>query len=176
MRTLYGDSNPSGRLTASFPRSVGQLPLYYNQLSTGRPLPLAFDQNANGSMPKYTSRYIDEANTPFYPFGFGLSYTTFSYGPVEIDAATYAAEDLNAGRTRVKVATDITNNGTRGGEEVAQLYISQSGTSVARPVRELKGFRRVDLEPGETRTVTFALGRDELAFLEHRHAACRRAG
>lgn len=164
VRTLYGDSNPSGRLTASFPRSVGQLPLYYNRSGTGRPLPLAFDPNAEGSLPKYTSRYIDEASTPLYPFGFGLSYTTFAYGPVEVERTSDAAADLNAGKVQVMVSADITNSGTRQGEEVAQLYISQSGTSVSRPARELKGFRRVALKPGETRTLTFTLGRDELAF------------
>jgi beta-glucosidase len=164
VRTLYGDSNPSGRLTASFPRSVGRLPLYYNQLSTGRPLPPDFDPGATSPAVKYKSRYIDQANTPLYPFGFGLSYTSFSYGPVQLEASTYAAAELNAGKARVKVTTEVTNSGTRPGEEVVQLYISQRGTSVARPVRELKGFRRVALEPGETRTVEFALGRDELAF------------
>jgi beta-glucosidase len=164
VRTLYGDRDPSGRLTASFPRSVGQLPLYYNQLSTGRPAPPGFDPKATSPAAKYKSRYIDQANTPLFPFGFGLSYTSFSYGPVQLEASTYAAAKLNASKTHVKVKTEITNSGTRAGEEVVQLYISQRGTSVARPVRELKGFRRVALEPGETRTVEFALGRDELAF------------
>ena len=164
VRTLYGDNNPSGRLTASFPRSVGQEPLYYNQLSTGRPLPLGFGPNATGPAAKYRSRYIDQANTPLYPFGFGLSYTTFSYGQVELETARYAAGELNAGTAHVKVTTEITNSGRRSGEEVVQLYINQRGTSVARPVRELKGFRRVALQPGQTRTVEFALGRDELAF------------
>ncbi len=164
VRTLYGNNNPSGRLTASFPRSVGQLPLYYNQLSTGRPLPSGSDPGATSPTAKYTSRYIDQANTPLYPFGFGLSYTTFDYGPVELEASTYTAEELNAGKARVKVRADITNSGRRRGEEVVQLYISQSGTSVARPVRELKGFQRMFLKPGQTRTVEFALGREELAF------------
>jgi beta-glucosidase len=164
VRTLYGDNNPSGRLTTSFPRSVGQQPLYYNYLNTGRPLPPGFDPSASGPAAKYKSRYIDQANTPLYPFGFGLSYTTFSYGPVEFEASKYAAAELNAGKVRVKVTTEITNRGTRPGEEVVQLYISQRGTSAARPVRELKGFRRVALKPGQSRTVEFALGRDELAF------------
>jgi beta-glucosidase len=163
VRTLYGNANPNGRLTASFPRSVGQQPLYYNHLNTGRPLPPGFDQ-ATGPAAKYRSRYIDQANTPLYPFGFGLSYTTFSYGPVKLETSTYAAAALNSGKARVKVTTEITNTGTHRGEEVVQLYISQRGTSVARPARELKGFRRIALEPGQTGTVDFALGRDELAF------------
>ncbi|MDW6024856.1 glycoside hydrolase family 3 N-terminal domain-containing protein [Mesorhizobium sp. BAC0120] len=164
VRTLYGDSNPSGKLTASFPRSVGQLPVYYNHLSTGRPLPGEFDPNSIGSASKYTSRYIDQANSPLFPFGFGLSYTTFSYGPVKLEALSYSAAELDMGKAEVKISAEVTNSGLRPGQEVVQLYISQRGTSVARPVRELKGFRRVALQPGETKAVEFALGRDELAF------------
>ena len=164
VRTLYGDNNPSGRLTASFPRSVGQEPFYYNQLSTGRPLPAGPGFVLSGPYGKYTSRYIDQANTALYPFGYGLSYTTFAYRPVEIEAATYEAADLNAGKVRVKVTAEVTNSGTRAGEEVVQLYINERGTSVARPVRELKGFQRVALEPGASRKLAFELGREELAF------------
>jgi beta-glucosidase len=164
VRTLYGENNPSGRLTASFPRSVGQEPLYYDHLSTGRPLPPRFDPDAIPSAPKYTSRYLDQANTPLYPFGYGLSYTAFSYGPAKIDAPRYDAAELNDGSARVKVSAEVTNSGDRAGDEVVQLYINERGTSVARPVRELKGFRRIALQPGETRTVEFFLGRDELAF------------
>lgn len=162
--TLYGKSNPSGKLTASFPRSVGQEPLYYDHLSTGRPLPLGFDPDRIGSAPKYTSRYLDQPNSPLFPFGYGLSYTTFSYGPVKIDAPAYDAAELNKGAARLKVSADVTNSGDRVSEEVVQLYINERGTSVARPVRELKGFRRVSLQPGETKTVEFSLGREELAF------------
>ncbi|MDL2408858.1 beta-glucosidase BglX [Rhizobium calliandrae] len=164
VRTLYGDSNPSGKLTASFPRAVGQLPLYYNHLATGRPLAPEFDANSAGSAPKYTSRYIDQANSPLYPFGFGLSYTTFSYGPPKLEAESYSAAELNEGKGQVKVSAEVTNSGPRPGEEVVQLYVGQRGTSVARPVRELKGFRRVALEPGETKAVEFVLERNELAF------------
>jgi beta-glucosidase len=164
VRTLYGESNPSGKLTASFPRSVGQLPLYYSHLATGRPLPPGFDPEAVASAPKYSSRYIDQANSPLYPFGFGLSYTTFAYGLLKAEAQIYSAAALNAGTVRVKVRAQVTNSGARPGEEVVQLYINQRGTSVARPVRELKGFQRLTLQPGETRTVEFTLGRDELAF------------
>jgi beta-glucosidase len=155
--TLYGDSNPNGRLTASFPRSVGQLPLYYNHLNTGRP-------QQPGRHQKYRSQYIDEENTPLYPFGFGLSYTTFDYGPVQVEAPAYDIEEIEAGKAVVKVAADVTNTGDRAGETVAQLYVNQRGTSVARPVRELKGFRKVALQPGETRRLEFMLGRAELAF------------
>ncbi|MEZ5932580.1 MAG: glycoside hydrolase family 3 N-terminal domain-containing protein [Alphaproteobacteria bacterium] len=170
-RALFGESNPSGRLTVSFPRAVGQLPLYYNHLATGRPLPPEADAGAE-EPPKYTSRYIDEVNSPLYPFGYGLTYTRFSYGPVELDRQIYAAADLNAGATDIKVSADVTNSGERAGDEVVQLYINQRGTSTARPVRELKGFKHIALAPGETRKVHFTLGRDELAFwsidMEHR--------
>jgi beta-glucosidase len=157
-RTLYGEANPSGKLTASFPRVVGQLPLYYNHLNTGRPVP------TYGEPPKYSSRYIDQENTPLYPFGFGLSYTSFAYGPVALDAASYDAAALDAGTARITVSAEVTNTGARAGEEIVQLYVNQRGTSVARPVRELKGFRRIALQPGETRKVEFTLCRDELAF------------
>jgi beta-glucosidase len=161
VRTLYGDNNPSGRLTASFPRSVGQQPFYYNRLNTGRP-PLAGEDGYNGT--KYVSRYIDQANTARYPFGFGLSYTTFTYAPVEVSAETYEAADLNAGKVLIRVTAEVANSGSRPGEEVAQLYISQHGTSVARPIRELKGFQKVALEPGASAKLEFTLGREELAF------------
>ena len=171
VRTLYGESNPGGKLTASFPRSVGQLPLYYSQLRTGRPMPRWQDPDSISEAPKYSSRYIDQANSPLYPFGFGLSYTTFSYGRAKTDAWKYSAAELNAGRARVRIKADVTNTGTRPGVEVVQLYVGRWGTSVARPERELKGFQRVNLQPGETRTVEFMLGREELAFwnIDMRH-------
>ena len=121
-------------------------------------------RDATGGAAKYKSRYIDQLNTPLYLFGFGLSYTSFAYGPVRVERLRYAAADLEAGTARIKVTAKITNSGARAGAEVVQLYINQRGTSVARPVRELKGFRRVDLEPGAEAEVEFALGRDELAF------------
>jgi len=163
-RVLYGDSSPGGRLTVSFPRAVGQEPLYYNRLSTGRPVPPEDRSGGGEPLPKYVSRYIDEEDTALYPFGYGLSYTRFSYGPVSVEHDRYSARALNAGKTRIRVRGEVTNVGERPGEEVVQLYIRQRGTSVARPVRELKGFQRVALRPGETREVEFSLGRDELAF------------
>lgn len=159
VRTLYGDSNPSGRLTTSFPRAVGQLPLYYNALNTGRPLPIPLPPK-----PKYFTRYIDQDNTALFPFGFGLSYTTFTYSPVSVTSSTFSAADLNSGKAKITVTADVKNTGTRAGDEVVQLYINQRGTSVARPVRELKGFQRVPLQPGESKKVSFTLGHDELAF------------
>lgn len=159
VRMLFGDVNPSGHLTVTFPRSVGQEPLYYNALSTGRPTPALHGQPPS----RYTSRYIDEANTPLYPFGYGLSYTTFSYGAPTVDTVAISAKALRAGST-VTVTAEVTNTGPRDGGTVAQCYIRLTGTSVARPVRELKGFERLSLSTGSSRRVQFRLGWDELSF------------
>ncbi len=153
-RTLYGDVNPAGRLTATFPRSVGQEPLYYNTLNTGRPAP--------GS-DRYVTGYIDEQNTPLFPFGWGLSYTKFDYSPTRITSPKVTAAELNRGGA-IAVEATVKNVGPRGGSEVVQLYIRQRGTSVARPIRELKGFEKITLAPGESRLVKFALTKKELAF------------
>jgi beta-glucosidase len=164
VRTLWGENNPSGRLTTSFPRAVGQEPIYYNHLNTGRPLLNVDDSRPpQGTDEKFHSRYIDVPYTPLFPFGFGLSYTTFSYTPVSLSSSTISTADLNAGK-KLTVHAEVKNTGVVAGEEVAQLYISARGTSVARPVRELKGFQKVALRPGESRSVDFTLGRDELAF------------
>jgi beta-glucosidase len=166
VRVLFGDVNPSGHLTATFPRSVGQEPLYYNALSTGRPLnPIERPPN------RYTSRYIDESNAPLFPFGFGLSYTTFDYGPTLTRARTVSARAIEKGAT-LTVTAEIRNLGPRAGSTVAQCYIRLTGTSVARPVRELKSFARITLEAGAARQLKFHLGRDELAFwgIERRHS------
>jgi len=165
-RTLFGDVNPSGRLTVSVPRSVGQEPLYYNALSTGRPAPPNTDLSRppvgyEGS--RWLSRYIDETNAPLYPFGFGRSYTTFHYGPLTSDVRSLSAAAVQAGAA-FTVSADITNAGARSGIETAQLYIRLRGTSVARPVRELKGYQRLELTPNQTRRVSFRVGREELAF------------
>lgn len=163
--TLYGQNNPSGKLTTSFPRAVGQEPLYYNQLPTGRPV-----GNIDTSHPpaddaeKYKSRYIDQMNTALYPFGYGLSYTTFAYSPVTLSASTVKAADLNAGKPGLTVTATVTNSGKTAGDETVQMYINERGTSVSRPIRELKGFQKVMLQPGESKTVSFTLGRDELEF------------
>ena len=162
---LAGVANFSGRLTVSFPRSLGQLPIYYNALATGRP-PIGVDLTHPWTNPddKYKSRYIDEQNAPLYPFGYGLSYTTFQYTPVTASAATASAKALNRGAPGIAVRATVRNTGTRVGTEVVQLYIRLRGTSVALPVRELKGYERITLAPGESREVTFTIGKEQLAF------------
>jgi beta-glucosidase len=158
VRTLFGETAPTGRLTTSFPRTVGQMPLYYNRPNTGRP--------ATGLKPGegYITGYIDERNTPLHPFGWGLTYTTFQYTPTEIlPGAAETAAALNGAGT-ITVKATVTNTGGRAGVEVVQLYTGQRGTSISRPVRELKGFERVVLEAGESREVSFTVGRKELAF------------
>ena len=164
VRVLFGDSSPSGRLTVSVPRSVGQVPIYYNSLNTGRPRSDPIGLGDKKADPYYVTGYIDEKNTPLYPFGYGLTYTTFSYSPVRVDLSTISARALNAGTAHLTVSADVRNTGAREGTETAQLYIRLRGTSVARPVRELKGFRRLRLAPGESRRVDFTLGREELSF------------
>lgn len=156
VRTLFGDAAPSGKLTVSFPYSVGQMPLYYNTLNTGRPNPRdAGDRHVHG--------YIDSPHTALFPFGWGMTYTSFQYGATTVSHETITTNQLVAGELITAEAT-IRNTGARTGEEIVQLYIRQRGTSVARPVRELKGFERITLEPGEAQTVRFAIGAGELAF------------
>jgi beta-glucosidase len=166
-RMLFGDANPSGRLVVSWPRSVGQEPLYYNALNTGRPARnVDLTRPPRNIVEKYVSRYIDEQNSPQVPFGFGLSYTTFRYGNLHIDKTQISAkslnEDLQAREHRQSAAlsasADITNTGTRPGVETVQCYLRFQGTSVAQPVRALTKFQRITLAPGETRKVTFLLG------------------
>lgn len=146
---LFGAANPSGKLPMTFPRDEGQIPLYYAHLNTGRPF-----QAGN----KYTSRYIDVPNTPLYPFGFGLSYTTFSYSPLRLDTGRLAWNDT------LHISVTVTNSGGRDGAEVVQLYVRDLVGSVTRPVKELKAFRRVSLAAGASRQVSFALSRADLAF------------
>lgn len=165
-RTLFGDVNPSGKLVVSWPRSVGQEPLYYNALNTGRP-----PGNVDLSHPptdiesKYVSRYIDEQNTPQFPFGFGLSYTTIAYGRTKIDTARLNAAELNKSlsgdlknRATLRAEATVSNTGTRAAVETVELFVGLRGTSTAQPVRALKGFQRIALAPGETKSVTFELG------------------
>lgn len=148
---LFGDYNPAGKLTATFPRNVGQIPIYYNHKNTGRPY--QGDPKA-----KYVSRYLDVSNDPLYAFGFGLSYTTFSYSDVKLSKATLAgAEPLMA-------SVSLTNAGTRAGEETVQLYLSQPVASVTRSVKDLRGFQKVRLQPGETKEVTFRITPEDLKF------------
>ncbi len=150
---IAGDYNPSGRLVMSFPRNVGQIPIYYNQKSTGRPVDLK-DESVD-----YRSRYFDSSITPLYPFGYGLSYTTFEIGNVKSDKNV-----LNTKDDKLTVTADVRNSGTADGEIVVQLYTRQLTASVTRPVKELKGFRKIALKAGETQQVTFELTPEDLAF------------
>jgi len=140
--------SPSGRLPATFPRTVGQIPLYYNHKNTGRPT----------GPDKYTSKYIDLPVTPLFPFGHGLSYTTFGYSDLRLSTPRITP----SGSLRVSVT--VTNTGTRDGAEVVQLYVHDEVASVTRPVRALAGFRRVSLKPGEAQTVDFQLTPKELGL------------
>src|SRR6266704_2964140 len=146
---LFGDVNPSGRLPVTFPRVLGQVPLYYNHRNTGRP------PDANN---KYTSKYIDVPVTPRYPFGYGLSYTTFAYSNFRLSAARARASDT------ITATVTVTNSGSREGTEVVQLYVRDEVASVSRPVRELKAFRRVALRPAESRTVELRIAVRDLWF------------
>jgi beta-glucosidase len=165
-RLLFGEVNPSGHLTVSFPRAVGQEPLYYNALGTGRPVPpdLDLSRPPQGFSGRWFSRYIDEQNAPLFPFGHGLSYTEFQYSPVTMGAPTVSAAALNERGASLTASADVRNVGKRAGAAVAQLYIRLRGTSIARPLRELRGFQRVALAPGETRRVEFTLTKRELSF------------
>jgi beta-glucosidase len=173
VRTIFGEANPSGKLAVSWPRSVGQEPLYYNALNTGRPagnIDLTHPP-ANG-IEKYVSRYIDEQDSPQFPFGYGLSYTDYRYANLQMDKTELSAKVLNdelrggerAAGAALTASAEITNTGTRAGEETVELYLRLRGTSVALPVRALSGFQRIALAPGETRKVTFALGAEAFAF------------
>jgi beta-glucosidase len=149
---LFGKTNPSGKLTMSFPRNVGQIPISYNELPTGRP----FDP-AN----KYTSKYLDVSNTPLYPFGYGLSYTRFGFSNLRLSAAS-----IRPGST-LTVQADITNTGRVSGTDVVQLYIHDKVASIIQPVRRLDGFQRVTLNPGQTRTVSFTLDNSTLGYYDN---------
>jgi len=138
---LFGDVSPSGKLPVTIPRSIGQVPIYYAQLPTGRPA----DPND-----KYTSKYTDVPNTPLYPFGFGLSYTTFEYSDLRVDG--------------MNVSANVRNSGGRAADEVVEFYVRDLVASVSRPLKELKGFQRVSLAAGESRRVSFTLSRDDLRF------------
>lgn len=148
---LVGNYNPAGKLTATFPRNIGQIPIYYNHKNTGRP----FDGN---ELDKFKSRYIDSPNDPLYPFGYGLSYTTFSYSPLSLNAKVMSP----AGKLQASV--QVSNTGNYDGEEVVQLYIQDIYGSITRPVKELKGFQKIFLKKGESKTVTFSIGINDLKF------------
>ncbi len=146
---LSGDYNPSGKLVMSIPRNVGQIPVYYNYKSTGRPYIADY---------KYTTKYIDVLNTPQYPFGFGLSYTNFEYGPLHLSTDTMGMKDS------LDIWLSLKNTGEYDGEEIAQLYIRDLVGSVTRPVKELKGFKKVFLKKGEQQEIHFKLCADDLRF------------
>ena len=173
VRTLFGDSNPTGKLVVSWPRAVGQEPLYYDALSTGRPPGKAdLTRPPWEGTDKYVSRYIDEPNSPQFPFGYGLTYSSFRFGPPQISSASLNAVTLNSGlldekrasNSALTVSADITNTGTRAGEETVQLYVRLEGTSTAQPVRALKGFQHIKLAAGETQRVSFRVGPEAFAL------------
>ncbi|WP_404421008.1 beta-glucosidase BglX [Nibricoccus sp. IMCC34717] len=158
---LFGREAPSGKITASFPRTVGQIPNYYNHRNTGRPSTGEDVGAALGTAEHpvgYTARHLDVHSTPAYPFGYGLTYTTFEYSNLQIGAP-------DAAGTR-RITALLHNTGARAGTEIAQLYVQDAVASLTRPVRELKGFARVTLQPGESRTVTFELPHEELGFYD----------
>jgi beta-glucosidase len=153
---LFGDYNPGGKLPVTFPRATGQVPIYYAHKNTGRP-----PSRDN----KYSSKYIDIPWTPLYPFGHGLSYTTFTVSAPRLDKTTLRSGDS------LRVDVDVTNTGNVAGDEVVQLYVRDDVASVTRPVKELRGFRRVSVQPGQMTTVRFAMSDRDLSFYD---AAMRR--
>jgi len=169
VRVLFGDVNPSGKLVVSWPRGVGQEPLYYDSLNTGRPADtIDLTHPPTDIVTKYVSRYIDEQNSPQFPFGFGGSYTSFSYGATTISRRQLSAaafnQGLNAEGAAMTAEAEVTNTGSRAGDEVVELYVQLRGTSTAQPVRALKGFQRVALAPGESKDVKFELKLQALAI------------
>ncbi|MEO0330168.1 MAG: beta-glucosidase BglX [Bacteroidota bacterium] len=152
---LFGDVNPSGKLSATFPQNVGQVPIYYNHKNTGRPLGDA------AWFQKFRSNYLDVTNEPLYPFGYGLSYTTFDYGELQLSKT-----ELKGNET-LQASIEITNSGEYDGQEVVQLYIRDVVGSITRPVKELKAFQKISLAQGETQTVTFEITPDDLKYYNY---------
>ncbi|MCR5270511.1 MAG: beta-glucosidase BglX [Prevotella sp.] len=152
---LFGKAAPSGRLTVTMPQAIGQVPLYYNHLNTGRPVP-----EGATNYRKYQSNYLELRNDPLYPFGYGLTYTTFNYSDLSLSSAEMAADGS------IEASVTVTNTGKRDGDEIVQLYIHQQAASVARPVKELKGFQRIQLKAGEKKKVTFRIGREQLQYYD----------
>jgi beta-glucosidase len=149
---LFGDYNPAGKLTATFPVSVGQIPIYYNHLNTGRPISPASPGN------KYASKYLDIPNEPLYPFGYGLSYTSFEYSEIQL------SKQQLKGNGTLDASVTVTNTGKYAGEEVVQLYIQDPVASISRPVKELKNFRKIMLQPGQRQVVSFSITKEDLKF------------
>jgi beta-glucosidase len=163
---MYGDVTPTGKLPMSFPRAVGQEPLYYNQFPTGRPpVGLDLDQPPSGDS-RFFSRYVDVPNDALFPFGFGLSYTRFEYEGVAVSSHSVAMKEASRADAKdlVTVTATVKNTGDREGTEIVQCYVRNLGASLEQPVRSLKGFERVTLKPGESKQVTFRLGFPELSF------------
>lgn len=152
---LFGDENPSGKLTATFPRSVGQIPIFYNHKNTGRPL-----ANKEGVFEKFRSNYIDERNEPLYPFGYGLSYTTFSYGNIKLSNTKMSPNE------KITASIEVSNTGNYDGKEVVQLYIRDVVGSITRPIKELKGFQKIFLKKGEKQIVSFEISVEDLKFYD----------
>jgi beta-glucosidase len=148
---LFGNYNPSGKITATFPRTVGQIPIYYNHKNTGRP----FDGTG---FPKFKSNYLDISNDPLYPFGYGLSYTNFEYSPVMVSKTKLKGEE------KLTATVTLNNAGKYAGEEVVQLYITDPVASVTRAVKDLKGFQKIMLQPGESKEISFQITTEQLAF------------
>ena len=153
---VFGDKNPCGKLTTSFPQHVGQIPLHYNHFNTGRPVADGADRFFS-----FQSNYLDVRNDPLYPFGYGLSYTTYQYGELKLDSKTMSPDG------QITVTIPVTNTGNRDGIEVVQLYIRDVVGSIARPVKELKGFQRLSLKAGETATATFTIDASKLKFYNY---------
>jgi beta-glucosidase len=150
-QVLYGDYNPSGKLPMTFPRNVGQVPIYYNYKNTGRP-------NNPGQDLVFWSHYNDSPNEPLYPFGFGLSYTSFSYSNLRL------SDDSFGKGGKIQLMVDVKNTGNVTGKETVQMYIRDLVASISRPVRELKGFEQVELKAGETKTLTFTIDEKSIGF------------
>lgn len=152
---LFGDVNPSGKLSTTFPQNIGQVPIFYNYKNTGRPLP------EGQWFQKFKSNYLDVSNEPLYPFGFGLSYSQFEYGEVKASATSLIGDQ------KLRISVDVSNTGSVAGKEVVQLYIRDMVGSVTRPVKELKSFQKVEVEAGESNTVTFEVGIEDLKFYNY---------
>ncbi|HEX2631125.1 MAG TPA: beta-glucosidase BglX [Chitinophagaceae bacterium] len=152
---LFGDVNPSGKLTTTFPQNVGQVPIYYSHKNTGRPLP------EGQWFSKFRSNYLDVSNEPLYPFGFGLSYTDFSYSDVTVSSAS------PKGNQKLTASVTVTNTGKTTGKEVVQLYIRDVVGSSTRPVKELKGFQKIELKAGESKTISFTITPEDLKFYNY---------
>lgn len=150
---LFGDVVPSGKLTSTWPRSVGQIPIYYSQKNTGRPL-----GNSEGKFEKFKSNYIDERNEPLYSFGYGLSYTKFDYSNLKLSSNQLTKSGS------ITISVDVKNSGNYDGKEIVQLYTRDLVGSITRPIKELKGFQKVEIKKGETKTVTFTLTEEDLKF------------